>query len=147
MDAKEKKREYDRLYRTKNKDRIKKAKAKYYQDNKDECDRKSKLWSEDNREKSREIKLRYNKSNPDVMAKAKTKRRNAERKCVPEWSETHKIKTVYKKARWLGTLTGKKYHVDHIIPIQGDNVCGLHVWSNLQILEDSINCSKGNRHD
>ena len=66
-------------------------------------------------------------------------------KACPDWSEKDMIKIVYEKAKWLETLTGLKYHVDHIVPLQGKDVCGLHCWYNLQILEASINIAKGNR--
>ena len=52
---------------------------------------------------------------------------------------------LYEKAKWLEGLTGLKYDVDHIIPLQNKNVCGLHVWENLQILEKGINCMKSNK--
>jgi len=64
---------------------------------------------------------------------------------TPHWTDLDKIKLLYTKAKWLEKLTGKKYHVDHIIPLQGENVCGLHIWENLQILESSINLAKGNK--
>lgn len=74
------------------------------------------------------------------------KRKSSKLKATPKWSELDKIKIVYEKAKWLEEITGIKYHVDHIIPLQGKNVCGLHVWQNLQILEDKLNISKSNKH-
>lgn len=42
-------------------------------------------------------------------------------------------------------LTGFDWHVDHMIPLQADNVCGLHVWNNFQVIPAYINMSKGNK--
>ena len=36
--------------------------------------------------------------------------------------------------------------IDHIIPIKGKDVCGLHVWNNLQILRKVENSIKGNKY-
>jgi hypothetical protein len=55
------------------------------------------------------------------------------------------IKNFYWLARDLKSVTGEEYHVDHIVPINGKNVCGLHVPWNLQVLPADINMSKGNR--
>jgi hypothetical protein len=64
-------------------------------------------------------------------------RRALKLKAVPKWANLEIIKEIYKKCN-------KGYHVDHIIPLQGKNVCGLHVENNLQYLKAKDNLSKGN---
>lgn len=51
---------------------------------------------------------------------------------------------IYEDCLHLSITTGEKFEVDHIIPIKGDNVCGLHVPWNLQILSQFRNRSKRN---
>ena len=66
---------------------------------------------------------------------------------TPVWlTKEHyeQIADFYKKAKKLDALTGVKHHVDHIVPLQGKNVSGLHVPWNLQILTAVENCSKRN---
>lgn len=42
-------------------------------------------------------------------------------------------------------LTNYKWHVDHIIPLNGKNVSGLHIWNNLQVIPAVLNLAKGNK--
>ena len=129
---KDKKREYDKEYRSDNRDSILLKKKKYYNENKERHLERSRNWRLNNRGKANSIRRKYD-----------AKKLQA----TPSWSEFDKINIVYEKAIWLSNLTGKSYHVDHIIPLQGKDACGLHVWENLQILEGSLNCSKGNKHE
>lgn len=55
------------------------------------------------------------------------------------------IKAIYKEAKRLTQETGIVHHVDHIVPLKGKDVRGLHVPWNMQILTASENCRKGNR--
>lgn len=57
---------------------------------------------------------------------------------TPGWANLSKIEEIYKNCP-------EGYHVDHIIPLNGVNICGLHVENNLQYLSAKDNCSKGNK--
>lgn len=76
-------------------------------------------------------------------------KRNANKlNATPSWLSTEQkleILKIYEKASIQTATTGIKYEVDHIIPLQGVEVCGLHVPWNLQILTKSENCSKSNK--
>lgn len=70
------------------------------------------------------------------------------RGACPQWltSEEHEqIKGFYAEARRMTKLTGVKHVVDHIVPLRGETVCGLHVPWNLQILTELENLKKGNK--
>jgi hypothetical protein len=135
-----------RKSKAKHREKVLEASRIYRENNRESLRLKSLEYTKNNKEKVRASKKRYDKNNPQIRAKIKVKRRTSEKRSIPNWADHTKIKTVYEKAKWLEELTGLKYHVDHIIPLQGENVCGLHVWENLQILEVSLNCSKGNRY-
>ena len=126
-------------YRRNNPEKVKESKADYYQRNKEKVDQFIQGWRKANPER---VKL-YQKTNytlhKDVYYAKSAKRRALEKQAVPPWAEHALIRTVYAKATELGL------EVDHIVPLNSDIVCGLHCWHNLQLLDMSINRSKGNR--
>ena len=74
------------------------------------------------------------------MRRGSSKRRAAQRNAIPRWADMEKINEFIS-----GCPSG--FDIDHIIPLAGDNVCGLHVLENLQVLPKKENNSKYNRVD
>lgn len=67
-------------------------------------------------------------------------RREIKNKSTPSWIKNSNLKEIYQKCP-------KGFHVDHIIPLNNKNVCGLNVPWNLQILSEKENLFKKNKFD
>jgi hypothetical protein len=105
-------------------------------------------WSKRNPEKRAEINRRNRKKKPETRYALNAIRRSRKIQACPKWvtKEDHeRIKETYKKAISLSKTTGIKFEVDHIIPLQGEIVCGLHVPWNLQVIPKSENIKKSNK--
>ena len=74
-------------------------------------------------------------------------RRAAKLERTPSWVVISDMAGMYELSRKLTNLTGVSMEVDHIVPLQGENISGLHVPWNLQILPMSSNRRKGNKYD
>ena len=82
---------------------------------------------------------KWRTKHPALHNAQQAKRRAAKLHATPQWADFEAIKDVYMEAEYF------QMHVDHIIPLQGKDVCGLHVWENLQLLSEIENLKKGNR--
>lgn len=138
-------REHKKKYSDKNRDH-----RKYYSDHKEQK-RKSalKCYYKDLSE-SRQKQLDRQKTNPALFAAHTAKRRAAILCRTPKWlteDDFADIKKFYSLAEELSKAYGFKWHVDHIIPLQGKSVSGLHVIDNLQVIPASVNIAKNNRFE
>jgi len=89
----------------------------------------------------------YAKANPEKFAMKTRKRKVAKLQRTPFWlnaGQEFEMECIYKYCAALRSV-GLDYEVDHMVPLQGKTVSGLHVPWNLQILTASENAAKGNR--
>lgn len=104
-----------------------------------------KMWREKNPAEAKEISKRSRDKNIEKVLDRNQKRRSAERRCAPAWANSFFIQEAYTLARLRTKTTNFKWHVDHIVPIKGATVCGLHVEANLQVIPAITNLKKGHR--
>jgi hypothetical protein len=100
--------------------------------------------AEERRERRRRYASEYRKENRGYATAQNAKYRAAKLQRTPEYSENDAINEIYNQASLLSNATGTPYQVDHVIPLQGENVSGLHVPGNLMIVPDKLNTSKSN---
>lgn len=153
---KERKSARDKAYNQANKEKIAAYKRAYKLKNWDAVTAKQNLCRQRNPEKYREREAAYREKNraacnerirawkalnPDATVFYFHKRRAALIRALPAWADLDAIAMVFKKAQELGP----DYHVDHIVPLISERVCGLHCEANLQVLPAKENMRKNNR--
>jgi hypothetical protein len=104
-------------------------------------------WYAENLEDKRAKNRKWAKDNPAKHLAICAQRRAAKLSACPQWADLKVIDEIYAEANRLTRETGIKHEVDHVIPLQGKTVCGLHVETNLQILVAAENRSKGARFE
>lgn len=87
----------------------------------------------------------YQKEKKDVINAHSSWRRAQKELRTPIWADRKLIEEFYKEARRLTEETGVAYHVDHIIPLNGKLVSGLHVQNNLRVIPAIENLRKNNK--
>jgi hypothetical protein len=101
---------------------------KYYETNKEKIVAKSVRWAAENPEKIKQYRKDARQRDPAKYRIKHSFYRARKAQATPKWltkEQKKQIEQIYREAP-------KGYHVDHIVPIGGHNVCGLHVPSNLK---------------
>ena len=89
---------------------------------------------------------RFRENNPEVKNADTNARRKRVKRATPKWANLFITKEMHLLARERAKATGFDWHVDHIIPLRGKKVCGLHVENNLQAIPAEHNLKKRNHY-
>jgi len=138
-----------------NAEEIKRRRRKKYAENPDKeravARVRSAEWRAANPDKveaQKPLKKAYKQANPEKMAALLAKRRAAKMLRTPKWltkDDFWMMEQAYELAKTRSDAFGFEWHVDHVVPLQGAEVSGLHVPWNLRVIPWFENVSKGNR--
>lgn len=148
--------EYAPVYRLVNGEKLRERSRSSYRANPEKYKAAAKDWARSNKSKvvkaSREyyqanqvnIKARVREwgANNPTLCRVYSARRRA-RSARTLWSSQAALESIYASARGVERATGVRYVVDHIYPLAGKTVCGLHCEANLRVIPFSVNARKG----
>lgn len=126
-------------------DELKARKKAEYHRNKEKNKPKRKQYNIDNAERLRAIALQYSKENPEVRREISATRRARKRNATPPWLTKEmraEIKAMHAEANALKAQLGVRFDVDHIVPLDGRHVSGLHVPWNMRVITHAENISR-----
>lgn len=96
-------------------------------------------WSIENPEKMDALRKDWDRRNPHRKLQHARNRQARKRRAIPIWANQDAMNQIYLEAR----IKGPSFEVDHVIPLKGKTVCGLHWEGNLEIITRRDNRVKG----
>ncbi len=145
----DKKRQMDLDWRLANPERKREKNREWYQNNRERHAACGRRWAEENRDKTRAAVRGWAEKYPEKIA-AKVRKRQAAllNRCALLTPEKEaQIVALYAEAQRLSKEMGIPHHVDHVIPLRGKTVSGLHLPENMQIIPAADNLRKGTKVD
>lgn len=133
-------------YRAKNPGAGKEALAIWRASNKDKLLANQKRYAANNPEKILENVAAYARNNRHKMNAKKALHEAEKIRATPSWADRNEIAQLYKRSAEVSKSTGIRHDVDHIVPLRGLTVSGLHVACNLQVITKDKNMKKSNKH-
>lgn len=109
---------------------------------------KQKKYRELSKDKKAIYDRKFSKENAAYRNSLKSANRVKRKQRIVSWNqELTSFVTIeaYNLAKLRNKVTGIEWHIDHVVPLCGTNVCGFHVWNNLAVIPAQINLSKGNK--
>lgn len=132
---------------SKKRDSLLKNQHEYIEKNREQINSKNKEYKAKNLEKCHNLTKIWKQENKAKVISSNGKRRANLRNAVPKWlteDDLWMIEQAYELAQLRTRVFGFKWHVDHVIPLKGKNVCGLHTPCNLQVIPAKENLKKRN---
>jgi hypothetical protein len=134
-----------KVYLAANKGRIAAVNKAWRLKNKETVFAQKKAWRDANKLHVKAKIKDWSDRNPGKWREYTAARKALQLQATPAWADKGAMLAFYEEADFLTKVTGDPYHVDHIVPLQSDLVCGLHNHFNLQVLTAEENQSKSNR--
>lgn len=131
-----------------NPEKVKEAKRKYAEKNKEACRQRVAAWREANKAKMQAARKAWREKNKAKDLANTRMRQLGKKNRTPSWlsdDEVWMMDEAYTLAAERTKLFGFPWDVDHVIPLHGEQVSGLHVPWNLQVIPGVENSRKGNR--
>ena len=134
-----------REWKKANPDKVAESGRKYYQNNKEKILERCADYYYSNTEEILARNREWKSKNPERGRSYVSARRKRVKEHCPSWVDRKQIQSIYREAIRISEETGIPHHVDHIHPLNGKNLCGLHVPWNLQIIPARDNMKKSNK--